>query len=165
MCACGNGYQWNANYTYCDQVPVYGADDFLGDVANIINTAQGNTGSTNTSGCTPGRTAAEQMINQALGCSGSGSDNTGQGWTNTGYGGDGSGQTTTTQMTGYCQGTISASPQSGRAGVPFTITVNIAQANMIGRVTSDNPACHNCDLSASGYGTWTRTLYFTGSPS
>ncbi len=78
---------------------------------------------------------------------------------------DHAGEQSSTQMVGRrCSGTLSASPIAGKVGTPFTITVYIAYpgAQYVSRVTSDNPACHNCDLSKEGPNTWNRTLHFTG---
>lgn len=69
----------------------------------------------------------------------------------------------TTAMSG-CQGTITVNPASGYIGVPFSITINIPPpANQyVARVTTNNPACHNCDASRVNATTWQRTLYFSG---
>ena len=72
----------------------------------------------------------------------------------------------TTTMSG-CQGTITTNPSSGYAGVPFSITIRIPPPmnQYVARVTTNNPACHNCDASQVNATTWQRTLHFQGNGS
>ena len=72
----------------------------------------------------------------------------------------------TTAMTG-CQGTITTNPSSGYAGVPFSITIRIPPPmnQYVTRVTTNNPACHNCDASRINATTWERVLHFSGNGS
>jgi hypothetical protein len=69
----------------------------------------------------------------------------------------------TTTMSG-CQGTITTNPSAGYAGVPFSITIRIPPPvnQYVARVTTNNPACHNCDASRVNATTWQRTLHFSG---
>ena len=64
----------------------------------------------------------------------------------------------------HCDGGISAFPESGCDGMPFTVTVVISGANAdkITRVTSTNPGCMGCDLQKQSDGSYQITLFYQG---
>jgi hypothetical protein len=65
---------------------------------------------------------------------------------------------------GACDGTITVNPPSGYQGDPavYTIVIKPPFDREIVRVTTDNPACRNCDAKQVTPGKHTLTLHFTG---